>query len=144
MRPNAELPPLYKMMSVLVLPSIFEGVPRVVMEASAMGTPSVVTDVKGNREAVTHEHNGLLVPLGDVSALAAAIVRILTERDTAQRMSVEARRIAAERFDERLVFEKVKAEYVSLLEKNGRGLPTPRIENALPCSTAVHEPASNL
>ena len=56
-------------MDVLVLPSIFEGLPRVVMEASAMGVPAVVTDVKGNREAVVHECNGLLVPLGDVPAL---------------------------------------------------------------------------
>ena len=52
-RANAELPLLYKRMDVLVLPSLFEGVPRVVMEAAAMGTPCVVTDVKGNREAVT-------------------------------------------------------------------------------------------
>ena len=138
-RPTEELPPLYKIMNVLVLPSLFEGVPRVVMEASAMGTPSVVTDVKGNREAVTHDRNGLLVPLGDVPALTSAILRILSEPDTAQRMSIEARRIAAERFDERLVFEKVKAEYLKLLEKNGL-LPTRQIENALPCSTAVREP----
>ncbi len=123
-RPNEELPPLYKIMSVLVLPSLFEGVPRVVMEASAMGTPCVVTDVKGNREAVTHDRNGLLVPFGDLPALASALVRILTEPDTAQRMSAEARRMAAERFDERLVFEKVKAEYARLLRGKGRPLPT--------------------
>ena len=143
-RPNAELPPLYKRMNVLVLPSLFEGVPRVVMEAAAMGTPCVVTDVKGNREAVTHDRNGLLVPFGDVPALASAILRILTEPDTAQRMSAEARRIAAERFDERLVFEKVKAEYRSLLGKNGRTLPTRGIDSAQPCSTAVREPASKV
>ena len=122
-RPNDELPPLYKIMSVLVLPSLFEGVPRVVMEAAAMGTPAVVSDVKGNREAVTHERNGLLVPFGDVPALTSAIVRILTEPDTAQRMSAEARRIAAERFDERVVFEKVRSAYARLL--HGKGLPLP-------------------
>ena len=121
--PNGELPPLYKIMSVLVLPSIFEGVPRVVMEASAMGTPCVVTDVKGNREAVTHDRNGLLVPFGDVPALTSAIVRILTEPDTAQRMSAGARSIAAERFDERVVFERVRSAYARLLR--GKGLPLP-------------------
>ena len=114
-RPNDELPPLYKIMNVLVLPSLFEGVPRVVMEASAMGTPCVVSDVKGNREAVTHDRNGLLVPFGDVPALTSAIVRILTEPATAQRMSAAARHLAAERFDERRVFAKVQAEYLSLL-----------------------------
>jgi glycosyltransferase involved in cell wall biosynthesis len=123
MRPNAELPPLYKIMSVLVLPSIFEGIPRVVMEASAMGTPSVVTNVKGNREAVTHERNGLLVPFGDVRALTTAVLRILRERDTAQRMGREARRMAAEHFDEQLVYRKIKAEYRRLLSKKGLPLP---------------------
>ena len=125
-----EMPLFYKLMNVLVLPSLFEGVPRVVMEASAMGTPSVVTDVKGNREAVEHERNGLLVPLGDVRALIAAILRILNEPETARHMGSEARRIAVERFDERLVFERVKAEYRRLLCEKGLpqsvGLPTER------------------
>ncbi len=64
-------------MNVLVLPSLFEGIPRVLMEASAMRTPVVATDVKGNREAVMHGRNGLLVPLSDVPALAAALVEVL-------------------------------------------------------------------
>lgn len=122
-RSNAEMPALYKIMNVLVLPSLFEGVPRVVMEASAMGTPCVVTDVKGNREAVAHHRNGLLVPLGDVRALTAAVLRILRERDTAQRMGSEAHRMAAERFNEQLVFQKVNAEYGRLLRKKGLPLP---------------------
>src|SRR5205823_14529715 len=44
-QPNHELPLLYKTMDVLVLPSLFEGMPQVVMEAAAMGRPAVVTDV---------------------------------------------------------------------------------------------------
>jgi glycosyltransferase involved in cell wall biosynthesis len=88
-----------------------------------MGTPSVVTDVKGNREAVEHGRNGLLVPLGDVRALTLAVLRILRERNTAQRMGNEARHMAAERFDEQLVFQRVKAEYRRLLLKKGQPLP---------------------
>ena len=91
-----------------------------------MGVPAVVTDVKGNREAVTHERNGLLVPFGDVPALTAAIARILTEPATAQRMSAAARRMAAERFDERKVFAKVQAAYALLLQEKALPLPTPR------------------
>jgi glycosyltransferase involved in cell wall biosynthesis len=118
-----EMPLFYKLMNVLVLPSLFEGVPRAVMEASAMGTPSVVTDVKGNREAVEHGRNGLLVPLGDVRALTLAVLSILRERNTAQRMGNEARHMAAERFDEQLVFQRVKAEYRRLLLEKGQPLP---------------------
>src|SRR5262249_41354736 len=116
-RDNGELPNLYALMDVLVLPSLFEGIPRVIMEASAMGVPAVATDVKGNREAVEHGRTGLLVPLADVPALADAIVRVLTDTDRACRMGAESRRLALERFDERRVFDKVKAEYVDLLVK---------------------------
>jgi glycosyltransferase involved in cell wall biosynthesis len=111
------LPSFYKLMDVLVLPSIFEGLPRVVMEASAMGVPSVVTDVKGNREAVVHECNGLLVPLGDIRALANAVIRVLTDRRLANEMSAKARGMALERFDEKATFATVKAEYRRLLSE---------------------------
>lgn len=119
LRQNHELPGLYSLMDVLVLPSIFEGIPRVIMEASAMQVPAVATDVKGNREAVQAGRNGLLVPLGDVAALTAAIVELLTNRERAVRMGEEGRRLALERFDERLVFTKVKAVYAELLATKG-------------------------
>jgi glycosyltransferase involved in cell wall biosynthesis len=85
------------------------------MEAAAMGVPAVVTDVKGNREAVEQGRSGLLVPLADVPALAAAMERMLTEPGLAASMGQEARCIAAARFDEERVFSTVKAEYQALL-----------------------------
>jgi glycosyltransferase involved in cell wall biosynthesis len=128
-RPNAELPALYALMDVLVLPSLFEGIPRVVMEAAAMGVPAVVSDVKGNREAVEHGRNGLLVPYGDPAALAAAVGEILGDPARAARMGEEARRVASERFDERRVFDTILAAYARLLRSKGLtpppGAPAP-------------------
>lgn len=118
-RPNAELPALYRSMDVLVLPSLFEGIPRVIMEAAAMGVPSVATNVKGNREAVVHGRTGLLVPLGDVQALAQAVLDIVGDAARARTMGTQARALALERFDERAVFAKVKAEYDRLLREKG-------------------------
>lgn len=120
-----DMPELYALMDVFVLPSHREGFPRAPMEASAMKVPCVVTDVRGCREAVEHGRNGLLVPLGDVQALADAIVELLTDREKARRMGEEGRRMALERFDERLVFEKVKAEYARLLREKGLPVPEP-------------------
>jgi glycosyltransferase involved in cell wall biosynthesis len=122
-RPNDELPLLYSLMDVFVLPSLFEGLPRAGMEASAMGVPAVLTDVRGNREAVEHNRNGLLVPLGDVAALADAIANLLNDRERARQMGEEGRRLAEERFDERLVFEKVKSEYARLLVEKRTATP---------------------
>jgi glycosyltransferase involved in cell wall biosynthesis len=109
---------LYALMDVFVLPSHREGFPRAPMEASAMSVPCVVTDIRGCREAVEHESNGFLVPLGDVDALAQAISTLLCDPMMARRLGEQGRRMAEERFDERLVFETVKAEYVRLLAKN--------------------------
>jgi glycosyltransferase involved in cell wall biosynthesis len=119
-----DMPELYALMDVFVLPSHREGFPRSVMEASAMGVPCVVTDIRGCREAVEHGRNGLLVPLGDVPALAEAIVRLITSPNEARRMSEEGRRIALERFDERRVFERIKEHYQRLLRENGVTLPS--------------------
>jgi len=121
-----DTPELYALMDVCVLPSHREGFPRAPMEASAMKVPCVVTDIRGCREAVEHGRNGLLVPLGDVQALADAIIELLTDQEKARRMGEEGRRMALERFDERLVFEKVKAEYARLLREKGLPVPEPR------------------
>ena len=118
-----DMPELYALMDVLVLPSHREGFPRAPMEASAMSVPCVVTDIRGCRETVEHGRNGLLVPVGDVQALADAIVDLLSDRTRAQHMGEEGRKIALERFDEQLVFQRVKAEYARLLQK--KGLPVP-------------------
>ncbi len=114
-----DMPELYALMDVFVLPSHREGFPRSPMEASAMGVPCVVTDIRGCREAVTHGRNGYLTPLGDVDALAAAILDLLADKDKAQQMGQHGRQIAEELFDEQLVFARVKAEYVRLLQAKG-------------------------
>lgn len=89
-----------------------------------MGVPCIGTNIRGCCEAVIHERNGLLVPLGDVQALAGAIIRILADHELAARMSEAGQCLALESFDERQVFEKVKAEYVCLLQS--KGLPAPQ------------------
>jgi glycosyltransferase involved in cell wall biosynthesis len=118
-QPNEALPSLYRLMDLLVLPSLFEGIPRVVMEAAAMGVPAVVTDVKGNREAVEDGRNGLRVPLGDVPALAAAILALLTDPERRARMGAAGRALAAEQFDEQAVFRLIRAEYARTLAAKG-------------------------
>lgn len=120
-----DMPELYALMDILVLPSYREGLPRVPMEAAAMGIPCIVTDIRGCREIVTDGENGLLTPLGDPAALAAAMSKLLTERELAVRMGQAGRKLAREKFDERLVFEKIKAEYVRLLQ--ARGMPVPAL-----------------
>ena len=121
-----DMPELYSAMDILVLPSYREGLGIVLAEAGAMGKPVVATNIRGCKEAVCDGQNGLLVPLGDVQALADAIIELLTDREKARRMGEEGRRMALERFDEQMVFEKVEAEYARLLREKGLPVPEPR------------------
>ena len=116
---RTDMPLLYGLMDVFVLPSSREGFPRAPMEASAMGLPSVLTDIPGCREVVEHGRNGLLVPVGSPSALAAAISTLLTHRDLAERMARAGRQKALESFDEERVFAVVQAAYGRLLLAKG-------------------------
>ena len=126
MRPD--MPDLYALMDVFVLPSHREGLPRSPMEASAVEVPCVVTDVRGCREVVEQGRNGLIVPLGDIQALADAILAVLTRPERAREIGREGRRMALERFDEQILFERVQAEYARLLR--AKRLPVPELSNA--------------
>jgi glycosyltransferase involved in cell wall biosynthesis len=123
-----EMPEMYALMDVVAFPSHRESLPRVPMEAAAMGVPCVASDIPGCREAVEDGVNGWLVPRGDARALAGRIVEFLQDGETARRMGGAGRRLALERFDERLVFQRVAAQYARLLAE--RGLPVPRPDTA--------------
>jgi glycosyltransferase involved in cell wall biosynthesis len=64
------------------------------LEAAACGTPSVVSDAPGLRESVQDGRTGVLVPHGDVKALAAAIGRLLRDPDSRERLGRQARSFA--------------------------------------------------
>jgi glycosyltransferase involved in cell wall biosynthesis len=76
--------------SVLVLPSRSEGLGRVLVEAYCRGRGVVASDVGGIRDLVTSGHEGLLVPPGDAGALADALVRVLSDRELAERLGTQA------------------------------------------------------
>ncbi|MGF6740198.1 glycosyltransferase family 4 protein [Paraburkholderia atlantica] len=93
----------------VVLPSYREGVPRTLMEASAMGRPIVATDVPGCREVVTDGVNGLLCEARNAQSLAASLARMLDMSGAERRaMAERGRQKVATEFDERKVVETYK------------------------------------
>ncbi len=88
--PRPDVPVLLATASVFVLPSRWEGQPLILQEALAAGCPIVASRVGGIPD-LTGEDAALLVPSGDVDALAAAIRRMLTDRALAQRLAAGAR-----------------------------------------------------
>ena len=93
-----DMPLVYAALDVLCLPSLWEGMPYALLEALAMGKPSIVSDVCGLRDVVQHGRCGLAVPPADPEALACALLRLLGDRETRAHMGGEARRLAERRF----------------------------------------------
>jgi glycosyltransferase involved in cell wall biosynthesis len=93
-----QLPLLYHLLDVLVLPSLRDGLPNALLEGMACGCAIVATEVGGIPDALSHNENGVLVPPGEVNALAAAISELiqLPERRTA--LGQAARQTILERF----------------------------------------------
>lgn len=115
---RSDIPELLAASDVFVLPSHGrEGVPRALMEAAAMERPIVATNVRGCREVVHHEVTGLLVPPRDWPQLAAAILRLVDNREEAARLGSRAGELARHRFDENDYCRRLADCYGSLLKK---------------------------
>src|SRR5437899_6661892 len=95
---QAEVLAWWRRATIAALPSTSGGMPVSLMEAAACGRPAVATAVGGIPELVEDGVTGLLVPVGDTQALAAALEQSLRNPELAARMGVAARRRVEERF----------------------------------------------
>lgn len=88
-----------KAADLFVLPSRREGLPVALLEAMASGLPCIASRLPGSTDTIiTHGDNGLLVPPGDVPALADAMAQVLTDHVLAARLGAAARATIARRF----------------------------------------------
>jgi 2-deoxystreptamine N-acetyl-D-glucosaminyltransferase/2-deoxystreptamine glucosyltransferase len=88
---HTAVPAVLASLDVLVLPSAYEEMGSVLTEAMASGLPVVASDVGGIPEVVRHEETGLLVPPGDVDALAGALDRLVADPELRGRLAAGAR-----------------------------------------------------
>ncbi len=101
----------------LAFPSYREGFPNVVIEAGAMGLPSVVTDINGSREIVSHGVNGVIIPTRDRDALLTAMRNMIGQREDTAKMAAAARPMVAGRFEQSFVRKCLKDYYREILHK---------------------------
>ncbi|MBD1920393.1 glycosyltransferase family 4 protein [Microcoleus sp. FACHB-831] len=103
---------LIALSTIVVLPSHGgEGVPKILIEAGAMGKPLVATDVPGCRDVVNHGENGFLVPVKNARVLANAIEILLKDIQLCQAMGAAAREKVLREFDAQDVIRKTAKLY---------------------------------
>lgn len=101
---------MYVNADCFVMPSYREGFPNTVLEAGAMGLPSIVTDINGSREIIEYEKNGLIVPSKNANALYDAMERMLTDDKARKIMKSNAREMIVSRFERGFV-QKCQIEF---------------------------------
>ena len=110
--PRSDVPDILQAADVVCLSSTAEGLPMVILEAMAVGKPIVATEIGGVAEAVQNDRTGILVPVGDVQAFAAALVRLAGDAELAARMGQAGR----ERHRTHFSFERMIDEYADVLD----------------------------
>jgi glycosyltransferase involved in cell wall biosynthesis len=106
---------VYQNSSIVTLPSLGEGLPTVLIEASACGRPIVTTDVAGCRDVVIDGVNGLLVLPNQPAALAQALDTLLHDPDKRMQMGIAGRKIVLDRFTDKQVNQETLSVYTQIL-----------------------------
>lgn len=112
---QSDVRPFFAASDALAFPSYREGFPNVVLQAGAMGLPSIVTDINGCNEIVKEGVNGKIIPPRDEQILYEAMKWFYEHRDDEVKIMAEnARPMIAERYEQHKVWEALLKEYQSL------------------------------
>jgi glycosyltransferase involved in cell wall biosynthesis len=130
----------YQSFDVLALPSHREGFPNVILEAHAAGKPVISTYATGAADAVIDGVTGILVPVGDVGALAAGLRTLFSDPALRAKMGAAGRERVIKDFCPERIWDAVAEEYLGLLQD--KGLPLPGLTTA--CTGAAKEVPSNV
>jgi len=117
-----DIPDLLHASDVFALSSLFEGLPRSVLQAAVAGLPVVATAVSGTPEAVREGVTGRLVPARRPDAMAARLVELLRSPRRARMMGRAGRRLIGREFDIRVMLEQIEDAYDDLANRKLAGL----------------------
>jgi glycosyltransferase involved in cell wall biosynthesis len=111
---QADIRPFLAIADVFVFPSYREGFPNVVLQAAAMGLPSIVSNINGCNEIIREGFNGLIVPVKDEDSLKWAMEKLLDNEDLRVQLASNARASVQENYDQLFVWQALLKEYQSL------------------------------
>jgi glycosyltransferase involved in cell wall biosynthesis len=109
-----DMPELYRNLDVVVLTSLWEGLPCVFSEAMANELPIVATDVDGAREAIIEGENGYIHPVHDVEGMAASVLKLVSDPELRRTLGMNGRKRVME-FDIGTSVSKLESAYQECL-----------------------------
>jgi len=112
-----DIPQLLSILDTIVLSSLWEGLPIILLEAMAAGLPVVATNVGGVSEIIQDGNTGFLVPVGDYSKLAERILFLAHNSSLCEEMSKCAKGLLDGRFNTSSMVNQIEETYVHLLNK---------------------------
>jgi glycosyltransferase involved in cell wall biosynthesis len=107
--------PFFAISDCLVFPSYREGFPNVVMQAGAMGLPSIVSDINGCNEIIENDINGLLIIPKDEENLFYAMIRLHKDNELRKKLTEKTRKLIIDRYNQEYVWNIIKNEYNIIL-----------------------------
>lgn len=113
---QSDVRPYFAVSDCLVFPSYREGFPNVVMQAGAMGLPSIVTDINGCNEIIVEGENGTIIPVKNVATLVDAMQKMIYDTSYYHHLRQNARPMIQSRYEQRVVWEALLEEYRRVLK----------------------------
>lgn len=113
---QSDVRPYFAVSDCLVFPSYREGFPNVVMQAGAMGLPSIVTDINGCNEIIVEGENGTIIPVKNVATLVDAMQKMIYDTSYYHHLRQNARPMIQSRYEQRVVWEALLEEYKRVLK----------------------------
>ena len=117
-REHKQILEFFRIADVFALPSFVEGLPIALLEAMALGIPSISTNINGIPEAIIDGETGILIEPGDSEALAKSIIGLADDVSQRQRLSKNGRHFVIEHFDERVAARTALTAYKESLRND--------------------------
>ena len=108
--------PFFAISDALAFPSYREGFPNVVMQAGAMGLPSIVSDINGCNEIIIEGENGLIIPSKNVEKLKEKMLTLAKDKNLYTKLKGNSRRMIENRYEQSVVWNALLEEYEGLLQ----------------------------
>ena len=111
---QTDVRPFFTIANALIFPSYREGFPNVVMQASAMCLPCIVSNINGCNEIVLEGENGIIIPVKSEIAIYEAMKKLHEDRSMTLSLKQKAREMIVSRYEQKIVWQAILEEYKKL------------------------------